>query len=164
MAERWVINASPLIVLARIGYEHLLLDIPDEICVPQAVVAEIEGGPQDDPARRVLSQDQFARVVVPPPSSEILGWDLGRGETEVLTFALANPGWVAILDDAAARRCARSFAISTKGTLAVVLLAKQRGLISSAASVLRQLREGGFRLDDTTIQRALAETVGEQWD
>ncbi len=52
MTERWVINASPLIVLARIGYERLLCDLPDQAVIPQAVASEIEVGPQDDPARR----------------------------------------------------------------------------------------------------------------
>jgi hypothetical protein len=52
MTERWVINASPLIVLARIGYERLLCDLPDQAVIPQAVASEIEVGHQDDPARR----------------------------------------------------------------------------------------------------------------
>jgi predicted nucleic acid-binding protein len=50
-----------------------------------------------------------------------------------------------------------------KGTLAIVILAKQHGLIESAAQVLRALRSAGFRLDDAVIRDALARTVGEQW-
>jgi predicted nucleic acid-binding protein len=49
-----------------------------------------------------------------------MAWDLGAGETAVLSYALANSGWTAVVDDNAARKCARSFAISAKGTLAVV--------------------------------------------
>ena len=68
-----------------------------------------------------------------------------------------------ILDDAAARKCARSFSLAIKGTLAVILLAKQQGLIPSAAEVLRSLRATGFYLDIQTVREALARTVGEEW-
>ena len=90
-------------------------------------------------------------------------WDLGQGETAVLTYALAHPKWVAVLEDGAARRCARSLSLMITGTLAVVLLAKQYGLINSAAQVLHDLRSADFRLDDKTIRDALESTVGERW-
>jgi len=97
------------------------------------------------------------------PSPEILAWDLGKGETAVLSYALSAPDWVAILDDGAARRCARSLSIRLTGTLSVVILAKQYGLIESAAQVLRALQNNEFRLDDTVIREALSKTVGEIW-
>lgn len=49
------------------------------------------------------------------------------------------------------------------GTLAVVILAKQHGLIESAAQVLHALRSVDFRLDDAIIRETLARTVGEKW-
>ena len=51
MAERWVLNASPLIVLAKINHQHLLAQLADEIAIPQAVLAEKYAGPTGDPAR-----------------------------------------------------------------------------------------------------------------
>jgi predicted nucleic acid-binding protein len=94
---------------------------------------------------------------------EILTWDLGRGETAVLSYALSNPGWIAILDDRIARNCARSYSIPFKGTLAVVILAKQQGVIDSAVRVMRSLQIAGLRLDDAVIRQALKQTVGEDW-
>jgi predicted nucleic acid-binding protein len=76
---------------------------------------------------------------------------------------LLSAQWIAVLDDGAARRCARSLSLMITGTLAVVLLARQHGLINSAAQVLHDLRSADFRLDDKTIQDALAQTVGENW-
>jgi len=49
------------------------------------------------------------------------------------------------------------------GTLAVVLLARQHGLINSTAQFLHDLRNADFCLDDKTIQDALEHTVGEKW-
>ena len=54
MAKRWVINASPLIVLANIGQIGLLTTLADEIVIPDAVVREINAGPPNDPARNWL--------------------------------------------------------------------------------------------------------------
>ena len=42
MAERRVLNASPLIVLAKVNHQHLLRQLAGEIAIPQAVLTEIE--------------------------------------------------------------------------------------------------------------------------
>jgi predicted nucleic acid-binding protein len=57
-----------------------------------------------------------------------------------------------------------SFSVPVKGTLAVVILAKKRGLISSAAEVMRALRTAGLRLDDNMIRSVLQENVQEEWE
>lgn len=163
MSERWILNASPLIVLARVGQTRLFTALAERVMVPSAVAAEIDAGPDDDPARAILQARHFEIIAAPPAAPELLNWDLGAGETAVLSVALAEPGWIAILDDAAARKCARSFSLPVKGTLAVVLLARQKGLIPSAVEVLRSIRASGFRLDDRVIEEALARTVGERW-
>jgi predicted nucleic acid-binding protein len=160
--ERWIVNASPLICLAKAGHLDLLLKLPDEVIVPSAVVEEIQAGQSGDPAQIALASGKFpvSAIAVLP---EILAWDLGIGETAVLSYALSNPGWTAIIDDRAARKCALSFSIPTRGTLAVVILAKKRGLVNSAGEVMRSLQAVGLRLDDETIRVALKKTVNEDW-
>lgn len=104
MTERWIINASPLIVLAKVKQTTLLSDLTDEAVIPRIVVDEIMAGPDDDPARIWLArQKQLAIVDVPDIPAELSAWDLGAGETAVMAYALAQPGWTAILDDNAAR-------------------------------------------------------------
>ena len=161
--DRWVINASPLICLAKAGYADLLLKLPDEAVIPQAVVDEIQAGRAGDPARQVLARSEFsiANVAALP---EILAWDLGKGETAVLSYALAHPGCTTIIDDRAARKCVLSFLIPFKGTLAVVILAKKRGLISSAAKVMSALQAAGLRLEDDVIRAALLQSADENWE
>jgi predicted nucleic acid-binding protein len=163
MAERWVVNASPLIVLAKVGHAHLLSALADEIVAPQKVIDEINAGPADDPARAWLSNYPLQVAAISRAPAELLAWDLGAGETAVMAYALANSGWKAILDDHAARKCASSFGIQVKGTLAVVIMAKQRGLILSAAEMMRQLQQHGYRIQESMIRDALARTVGEVW-
>ncbi len=163
MTERWVLNASPLIALGRIGYTHLFSELATDIAIPRAVAEEIETGSTNDRAYLTL-KDNAQYIVETHFVPEVLAWDLGAGETAVISYALLQPGWKVVLDDAMARKCARSFDLQTKGTLAVVILAKQRGLVTSAAAVLRQLLKAEFRLDEKVIREALIHTVGEMWD
>jgi predicted nucleic acid-binding protein len=94
---------------------------------------------------------------------ELLAWDLGAGETAVLAYALARPGWVPVVDDAAARKCARSFSLRLMGTLSIVIRARQHNLIASASEVIQALLAAGYRIDERLIRTVLRETVQEEW-
>lgn len=162
MIDRWVLNASPIICLARAGYHKLLKDLPEQVVVPEAVIAEVNAGPQDDPAQGIFAGG-FCEIISVTALPAVLAWDLGAGETAVLSFVMANPGWQAIVDDRAARKCARALGIPVKGTLSIVFTAKKQGLIPSAAEVLRALQAAGLWLDDAMIRQALQDIVGEKW-
>jgi predicted nucleic acid-binding protein len=96
VSESWVVNASPIIVLAKIGHLDLLINLSREILVPQAVVDEISAGPLGDPAWEAIESGWGTRA---EPQSE---WGLGPGETFVLALALEQAPAIAVLDDAAA--------------------------------------------------------------
>jgi len=113
--------------LAHIGAEHLFSVLADEVVVPRAVALEVEEGPVEDRARQALATGQFTLVDTPPSPVELLAWDLGSGENAVLSLALTEAGWTAILDDAAARSCARSFSVHVRGALGVVRLPDSGG-------------------------------------
>ena len=162
MSELWVVNASPLILLAKIDQLDLLDKLAESYVVPDAVVAEVLAGPSDDPARRLWHRLSRNSVTV-SPHPLIMPWDLGSGETAVLSYALSNPPYKAIIDDGAARRCARTLAIPLAGTLAVILAARLKGLIPAATPVLQALQSQGFRINESILRRALSETVGEVW-
>jgi predicted nucleic acid-binding protein len=54
VSDVWIVNASSVIALAKVGRLHLLDDLCKELLVPEAVVAEILAGPPSDPARRAV--------------------------------------------------------------------------------------------------------------
>lgn len=163
MDERWVLNASPVIALAHAGHTHLIAALSEQAVIPEAVAAEVRAGPPDDPARQWIEAGFAVVIGTPAPPPELLAWDLGAGETAVLAHAMAIPGWIAVLDDGAARKCARSFRVPTLGTLGISVRAKQRGLIPSAADVIKALRSAGLRVDDRLVQAVLREAVDEDW-
>jgi predicted nucleic acid-binding protein len=152
-----VVNASPLIALLGIRQEALLPALFGEVQVTQAVLAEVAAGGAKDPSARRLSSLHWLRPVkaVTIPES-VQGWGLGRGESEVLAVAAQTPGARAVLDDLAARRCARFLGVEILGTGKVLLLAKQRGLIVSVRAQIEGLLAADFRLSERLIVQLLA--------
>lgn len=140
MPKKWVVKASPLIVLTRINHLFVLQHVAAELVVPAGVAKEIAQGPKDDPAKQWLQshgKELVRKVEVIPPV--IIAWNLGLGETEVLAWAYENPGYEVILDDRAARNCALSLNLPVRGTISVLLLAKKAGHLKEITPMLRQL-------------------------
>ena len=161
MAEPAVVNASPLIFLSRAGLIDLLQLVSSKVIVPEVVASEIEVRGESDPTARALATTSWLVVTqTPPVPPQIQAWGLGPGESSVLAWAQAYPGSEAIIDDLAGRRCAAALNIPVRGTLGLVLIAKQRGHISSARNVLQQLRQGGMYLSDRVLNEGL-KRVGE---
>lgn len=161
VAERPAVNASPLIFLARAGLLALLQLLSAEVIVPEAVATEIGRRGPEDPTARAIAHTAWLIVTEPPPiPPQIQAWGLGAGESAVLAWAQAHPGAETIIDDLAARRCAAALNIPVRGTLGLVLTAKQRGHLPAARPVLMQLRQGGMYLSDRIMNQALA-LVGE---
>ena len=141
MAERPVVNASPLIFLSKGNLLELLQLASEEIVVPVAVATEIQRRGQADVTVQALERTPWLTVVTTPQvASKIRNWDLEEGESAVLAWAYAHPGTEAIVDDLAARRCATTLDIPIRGTLGLVLTAKQKGIIPAARPILEKLR------------------------
>jgi predicted nucleic acid-binding protein len=103
-----VVNASPLIHLARVSLLDLLrmpgLDVP--VVVPFIVFQEVLRGARHDPSVGLVEQAARDWLTIVPECPPHPGIDLERidaGEVAVLTVALANPGATVVLDDLAAR-------------------------------------------------------------
>lgn len=157
MVERPAINASPLILLTKAGLLDLLQSVSQEVVVPSAVAMEIQQyGARDITARAIAQTNWLVVVDTPPVPEPIQSWDLGPGESAVLTWSYVHPSTEVIVDDLAARRCAVALGIPVRGTLGLVLTAKQRGTIAAARPILEQLRDSGMYLSDRVMDQALA--------
>ena len=94
MLKKWVVNASPIISLCSIAKASLLFELCDELLIPKGVAEEINRGAEEDPAKIWLHEFGAANIKgVGPIEPIIRAWDLGQGETEVISWAFANPGW-----------------------------------------------------------------------
>ncbi len=153
---RLIVNTSPLIHLAEADLMDLLRDAGSSVWVPEPVAREIRTYGDDDPTAQALVKRSWLEVrhSAAPPSA-IQAWDLGAGESSVLALALGSPGSTVIIDDLAGRRCAEALGLPLRGTVGLVLAAKQAGRIRAARPVLEQLRDGGMYLSEAVLSRAL---------
>ena len=156
MSRRWVVNASPLILLGKVGRTDLLSQLTDELIVPAAVVREIGIQPEGRRLLDLLQSTASVRIgeecLIP---SIVEGWNLGQGESQVLALAVSHSVGRAVLDDLQARRCALSLDVPVIGTLGVILRAKRRGLIAEARPVVDAVRRAGLYASESLVERAL---------
>jgi predicted nucleic acid-binding protein len=147
--------------IRRIDRLDLLVSLTKLLGVPEAVIREIQAGSdRDGTANKIKGLASILQVDDRPVPDQIRSWDLGVGESQVLAHGLELPGSEVVLDDLAARRCARSLGLSMIGTLGIVVLCRHRGVISAARPVMETLREAGLRLKPALMDEALAK-VGE---
>jgi predicted nucleic acid-binding protein len=101
--ETWILDASPVITLAKAGYLQLLDQLATNILIPEAVFREILAAPPSDLARRALESGWGERTSPREIPPSILKSNLGHGESAVLALAVERPGCVSVLDDSAPR-------------------------------------------------------------
>ncbi len=87
--DKIVVNASPVISLAKIGCTDFLLKLFRRLIIPEGVAQEIMNHKSHDPAAEWLNSIRSLDIVstVKVPAS-VLEWNLGKGESQVIAFAL----------------------------------------------------------------------------
>ena len=157
-----VSNASPLIALARAELIYLVPQLITDMVIPVPVAEEICAGPDGDPARAWIDEQDWATIVeIRPPMSPLSGITLGRGEAAVIEWARRSATHTALLDDRAARRAAIAIGIPVCGTLGLLARATRLGLIDSFLSATVALADVGFYFDSrliSEIDRRLEQT------
>ena len=149
-----IADSSALVALALCDGLALLDQLFDEIKVPQAVYDEvvIEGKPE---ARTLQAYLQGKIIPVLLSNVVITGGGLGQGELEAMALYKAICADYMLVDDSRARKVARLNKINVTGSQGVLLLAKNRGLISQVKPYLDKLRQTDIRISDRLIQRML---------
>jgi predicted nucleic acid-binding protein len=161
VADKAIINASPLIFLSRSHHSNLLQALAEKIWVPEPVATEILRRGQHDITAKAIDQTEW--LIIKPVANiptTITAWRLGAGESSVIALANEHPGTEAIVDDLAGRKCAASLNIALRGTLGIVLIAKQRDLIPKARTVIEDMMTAGLYLSRKVVDEALRK-VGE---
>ena len=160
MSEAWVVNASPLILFARISRLDLIKRLAPRILIPNAVIEEVRAGQhKDGTAASALGWAERYRVEDIGAVASIEHWDLGSGESQVIAHCVGASRW-AVLVDRAARRCAVAHNVPIIGTLGVVIRSKENRLIERARPLVKELIAAGMFLDDEFVERILA-SIGE---
>jgi len=152
-----VINASPLILLSKIGRLQLLNKLYRTVYIPFAVLQEISdiGKPIVD-----LSQLTYQQLNVTNELA-MLGL-LGRlhnGEVEVMIGAIEHNIKTVILDDNVARNKARQLGLDVTGTLGILLEAYKKDLLDDLEKEIASLKRVGMFLSDDICKKIMSSII-----
>ena len=152
--SRVIMNASPIICLIKAGITDILPSLFKDIVVPEEVKREILVKGANNLKEKVFASYQWIRlvddIVIAP---QVASWDLGQGESAVISFVLENPDFWAVIADREARRCAMALHCRHTGTLGIIVLAKRRGVIPSIRGYIERLKEAGLWLSDELVDQ-----------
>ena len=161
MNKVFVPDASPLILLEKAGLLTEVSPLAQSWLLAEGVIAEIEcQRPIEHFLDDLGKNAEVLRQRVEYVSPLVAGWDLGRGESDVLTLAMSFPSAWAVLDDLQARKCAKILDIPFTGTLGLLLMAKKAGYINTVRPHVENLIAVGLHIDVTTLNR-IYKRIGE---
>jgi len=137
-------DTSCLIALDNIGLLHIVKDLYNEIIITTEVKNEFGDSLPDwiivhdvkDKAKQADIEDR-----------------LDKGEASSIALALEIPNCLLIIDELKGRNIAKSLNIEIIGTIGILLLAHEKGIVTDVMSVIQRLVKSGFRLSDQLLDR-----------
>jgi len=152
-----VSNSSVIIALARICRLDFLEKLFRKIIVPEAVWKEatVEGrsGREKVVGAGFIHVEKASnkRLVA------LLEEFVDTGEAEAIALALEFKADLLLVDDKDARNLAKKLGLQVMGTLGVIALAKYKGLIPKAKTIIDKLIESGFWISRRVLEEFLKE-------
>jgi len=145
-------DTSCLIALSNIGMLHIIKDLYEEIIITSEVKAEF-GEILPDWIILMQVRDKLKQADIEKR--------LDKGEASSIALALEIPNSMLIIDEIKGRNIAKSVNIEIIGTIGILLLASNKGLINDVISVILKLTNNGFRLSDKLLDKII-EKYGRQ--
>jgi predicted nucleic acid-binding protein len=153
-----VCDSSPLFALAICDELHLLEQMYDTVLIPEAIYNEVSvsGKPNADKIQE-WAHKKVARVK-DDDFIQALAEMLDRGEAEAIALYKEKNADYLLIDERKGRKIAESYDVKIIGTLGLLLLAKQNGLLESVKPCLELLQQSTIRITPElykmTLQRA----------
>jgi predicted nucleic acid-binding protein len=131
-----IADTSPVRYLVQIGQIELLARLFEEIKLPSVVADELRH-PSAPPAVRAWVQDlpEWVRVLNAPESEDATLAKLDRGERAAISLGLAIKANLILIDQRRAAAVALTKGFEVTGTLGVLDLAANRGLVDLRAAL-----------------------------
>jgi predicted nucleic acid-binding protein len=154
-----VADSSALIALAVCDALDVILQIYDDLKIPEAVYMETVA--PEKPYSDALGGFLMERVVKVDVSRWVVtAGGLGRGEIEAMALYKQLSADALLIDDHRARVIAEHNQIECIGALGLLLIAKRRGKISTLTPYVHKLRHSSIFYGDELLDKVL-ELAGE---
>jgi uncharacterized protein len=158
MADRLVVNTSPLVILARADLLEVVGKLPLTFVCPREVIQEIDAGivlgyPDVKP-------EWLVSLPLSKPIDPLARASLDLGEAAVIQLALEQGiEWVCV-DDRKGRRAALAVGLKVTGVLGILARARTLGLVPALRPLVDKLVAVGAFFDRELLRQIL-EGVGE---
>jgi predicted nucleic acid-binding protein len=153
-----VADSSPLIYLSRAGILDILPALFGDVVIPRAVWDEAVERRPSAPGIDKFRNARWLRIVDNPSPPVDLGLD--PGETAAILVAESLHADLLLIDERVGRAVAQERGLAVRGTLGVLVQARQSDVLPALKPVLDALVAEGFRIAPALIRQALAH-VGE---
>ncbi len=154
-----IADSSPLISLAAIHSLDLLPSLYTTIHIPEAVYREVvtEGAGRAGTTEAATATWIERHTITDQQAVQDLlnKANINHGESEVIVLATELKATLVIMDDLAARRTAQAQGLLVIGTIGILLLAKQRGLIPTVKKSIAELIAAGKYIHPALYNEAL---------
>lgn len=158
-----VADTTPPLYLARLGLLDLLRQIYGTVVVPTEVWRELTVYRPDALGAAEVRAAPWIVVDSGSDTSSLLvelEEEIDRGEAAAIALALLRHADLVLVDDGDGRRAATTRGLLARGTVGVLVTARERGLLPRVRPVLDRLLAEGFRIDADLVRRVLI-GVGE---
>jgi predicted nucleic acid-binding protein len=144
-------DASCLIALDEIGQIEILKSVFPQIVTTNEVSAEF--------GKELPTWISIKALQNSAKRNELeLELVLDAGEASAIALALENPKQsILIIDEKKGRKIAKQYNLEIIGTLRVLLLAKQNGVIPSVKNLVAELTRKRFRFTNAVVNQILEE-------
>ena len=149
MSKTIISDTSCFIVLSKIGQLEMLQQLFNNIVTTPEIADEF-GESLPDWVEIVAVKDQYKQ--------QLLEIQVDKGEASAMALALEVENPQLIIDDYKARKLAKTLHIDYTGTIGILILAKQRGIISAIKPVLKKIKETNFYISTELELHILVET------
>ncbi len=150
-----VLNTTPLVALWVLGRLDLLRDLFGQVVIPPAVQSEFMAAETQARQDALAQAPWVAPQTLAHPERALAYPQLDRGEAEVLALAVETEARLVIIDERLGRRYAQRLQLPLTGTLGVLLLAKEKGLLPALHPEIERLQQAGLSLGPDLITEAL---------
>ena len=148
-----ITNNTPLVALLCLDRLELLCQLYGEVLIPQAVHSEFLATERATRQAALAAAPWISVTALARPQRTRVYVGLGAGEAEVLALAEERAARLVIIDELRGRRYARRLGLPLTGTLGVLLLAKERALITAVSPLLDRLLAEGLYLAPRLIHK-----------
>jgi predicted nucleic acid-binding protein len=148
MSKVVISDTSCFIAFDRINQIELLHKIFDSVLTTHNVLKE-------------FGKNLPPWVIIAEPANQSkqveLEGILDKGEASAIALALEIKNSLIIIDEKKGRRIAKSLDLEVIGSLKVLLIAKQKGIIKAIYPLIQELESQNFRFSKVLVEQALIE-------